>query len=189
MERRKKLRMGETLVSQGLITLDQLRIGLKEQKATGPCRSAASWSLWVSSPRRCCARPVANALGSQGIDLTQVVADPEALQLVPEDFARRHHLLPIAHDAARNVLTLATTDMFNVVALDQLKAALGGQLEIDTCWRARRNCSNASTSSTASISRSTASCARSRLAKSTTPVSTPTPRTTPSRWCGWSARC
>ncbi len=75
---------------------------------------------------------LANALGSQGIDLTQVVADPEALQLVPEEFARRHHLLPIAHDAARNVLTLATTDMFNVVALDQLKAALGGQLEIDT---------------------------------------------------------
>ena len=35
MERRKKLRMGETLVSQGLITVDQLRIGLKEQKATG----------------------------------------------------------------------------------------------------------------------------------------------------------
>ena len=35
MERRKKLRMGETLVTQGLITLDQLRIGLKEQKATG----------------------------------------------------------------------------------------------------------------------------------------------------------
>jgi type II secretory ATPase GspE/PulE/Tfp pilus assembly ATPase PilB-like protein len=30
------------------------------------------------------------------------------------------------------VLTLATTDMFNVVALDQLKAALGGHLEIDT---------------------------------------------------------
>ena len=60
------------------------------------------------------------------------MADPEALQLVPEEFARRHHLLPIAHDAARNVLTLATTDMFNVVALDQLKASLGGQIEIDT---------------------------------------------------------
>jgi hypothetical protein len=28
---------------------------------------------------------LANALGGQGIDLTQVVADPEALQLVPEE--------------------------------------------------------------------------------------------------------
>jgi hypothetical protein len=60
------------------------------------------------------------------------VADPDALQRVPEEFARRPHQLPIAFDAARNVLTLATTDMFNVVALDQLRASLGGQLEIDT---------------------------------------------------------
>ena len=131
MERRKKLRMGETLVTQGLITLDQLRIGLKEQKATGlPIgRQLVSLGFITEAVLR---DQLANALGSQGIDLTQVVADPEALQLVPEEFARRHHLLPIAHDAARNVLTLATTDMFNVVALDQLKAALGGQIEIDT---------------------------------------------------------
>ena len=123
--------MGETLVSQGLITLDQLRIGLKEQKATGlPIgRQLVALGFMTEAVLR---DQLANALGSQGIELTQVVADPEALQLVPEDFARRHHLLPIAHDAARNVLTLATTDMFNVVALDQLKAALGGQIEIDT---------------------------------------------------------
>ena len=131
MERRKKLRMGETLVSQGLITVDQLRIGLKEQSATGlPIgRQLVALGFMTEAVLR---DQLANALGSQGIDLTQVVADPEALQLVPEEFARRHHLLPIAHDAARNVLTLATTDMFNVVALDQLKASLGGQLEIDT---------------------------------------------------------
>jgi type II secretory ATPase GspE/PulE/Tfp pilus assembly ATPase PilB-like protein len=131
VERRKKLRMGETLVSQGLITIDQLRIGLKEQKATGlPIgRQLVALGFITEAVLR---DQLANALGSQGIDLAQVVADPDALRRVPEDFARRHHLLPIAHDAARNVLTLATTDMFNVVALDQLKAALGGQLEIDT---------------------------------------------------------
>src|SRR4030042_4615436 len=131
MERRKKLRMGETLVSQGLIPLDQLRIGLKEQKTTGlPAgRQLVALGFMTEAVLR---DQLANALGSQGIDLAQVVADPEALQLVPEEFARPHHRLPIAHDAARNVLTLATTDMFNVVALDQLKAALGGQLEINT---------------------------------------------------------
>src|SRR5574340_594886 len=131
MERRKKFRMGETLVIQGLITLDQLRIGLKEQKATGlPIgRQLVALGFMTEAVLR---DQLANALGSQGIDLAQVVADPEALQLVPEEFARRHHLLPIAHDAVRNVLTLAATDMFNVVALDQLKASLGGHLEIDT---------------------------------------------------------
>lgn len=108
MERRKKLRMGETLVTQGLITLDQLRIGLKEQKATGlPIgRQLVALGFITEAVLR---DQLANALGSQGIDLTQVVADPEALQLVPEEFARRHHLLPIAHDAARNVLTRPPT--------------------------------------------------------------------------------
>ena len=131
MERRKKLRMGDTLVSHGLITVDQLRIGLKEQKITGlPIgRQLVALGFMTEAVLR---DQLANALGSQGIDLTQVVADPEALQLVPEEFARRHHLLPIAWDNERDVLTLATTDMFNVVALDQLKAGLGGHVEIDT---------------------------------------------------------
>ena len=31
-EQRKKLRLGELLIQQGLITLDQLRIGLTQQK-------------------------------------------------------------------------------------------------------------------------------------------------------------
>src|SRR4030042_3439278 len=130
MERRKKLRMGETLVSQGLIPLDRVAIGLKEQKPTGlPIgRQLVALGFMTEAVLR---DQLANALGSQGIDLTQVVADPEALELVPEEFARRHHLLPIAHDAARNILTLANTDMFNVVPRGQRKAPLGGHLEID----------------------------------------------------------
>jgi type II secretory ATPase GspE/PulE/Tfp pilus assembly ATPase PilB-like protein len=129
MERRKKLRMGESLASQGLITVDQLRIALKEQKTTGlPIgRQLVALGFITESVLR---DQLAHALGSQSIDLSQVVADPEALKLVPEEFARRHHLLPIAYDDERDTLTVATTDMFNVVALDQLKAGLGNQVEI-----------------------------------------------------------
>ena len=130
-ERRKKLRMGESLVAQGLITLDQLRIAVKEQKATGlPIgRQLVALGFITEAVVR---DQLAHVLGSQSIDLAMVVADPEALTLVPEDFARKQRLLPIAYNAERQVLTIATTDMFNVVALDQLKAALGQQVEIDT---------------------------------------------------------
>ncbi len=130
-ERRKKLRMGESLVAQGLITLDQLRIAVKEQKATGlPIgRQLVALGFITEAVVR---DQLAHVLGSQSIDLSMVVADPEALTMVPEDFARKQRLLPIAYNAERQVLTIATTDMFNVVALDQLKAALGQQVEIDT---------------------------------------------------------
>ena len=131
MERRKKLRMGESLVAQGLITVDQLRIGLKEQKLTGlPIgRQLVALGFVTESVIR---DQLAHVMGSQSIDLSQVVADPEALSMVPEDFSRKHRLLPIAFDNERNALTVAATDMFNVIALDQLKAALGGHIEIDT---------------------------------------------------------
>ncbi len=131
VERRKKLRMGESLVAQGLITLDQLRIAIKEQKATGlPIgRQLVALGFITEAVVR---DQLAHVLGSQSIDLSMVVADPEALALVPEDFARKQRLLPIAYNAERQVLTIATTDMFNVVALDQLKAALGQQVEINT---------------------------------------------------------
>ncbi|MGA8007004.1 MAG: ATPase, T2SS/T4P/T4SS family, partial [Burkholderiales bacterium] len=123
--------MGESLVAQGLITLDQLRIAIKEQKATGlPIgRQLVALGFITEAVVR---DQLAHVLGSQSIDLSMVVADPEALTMVPEDFARKQRLLPIAYNAERQVLTIATTDMFNVVALDQLKAALGQQVEMDT---------------------------------------------------------
>jgi type II secretory ATPase GspE/PulE/Tfp pilus assembly ATPase PilB-like protein len=131
MERRKKLRMGESLVAQGLITVDQLRITLKEQKLTGlPIgRQLVALGFVTESVIR---DQMAHMMGSQSIDLAQVVADPEALNMVPEDFSRKHRLLPIAYDNERHALTVAATDMFNVIALDQLKASLGGHIEIDT---------------------------------------------------------
>lgn len=44
--------------------------------------------------------------------------------------ARRFHILPLTFDANSNRLTVAMADTFNVVALDQLAAHLGGAVEI-----------------------------------------------------------
>jgi type II secretory ATPase GspE/PulE/Tfp pilus assembly ATPase PilB-like protein len=130
-EQRRKLRLGELLVQQGLLTLDQLRIALTEQKRESvPIGRLLIRLGFVSED---VIRDVmARASGQQSIDLAQAVIDPEALKLVPEDYARRHRLLPIDYDAAAQRLTLATTDLFNVVVLDQLRASLGGRVEVRT---------------------------------------------------------
>ncbi|MGB1884658.1 MAG: secretion system protein E, partial [Gammaproteobacteria bacterium] len=44
--------------------------------------------------------------------------------------ARRFRILPLTFDANSNRLTLAMADTFNVVALDQISALLGGDVEI-----------------------------------------------------------
>jgi type II secretory ATPase GspE/PulE/Tfp pilus assembly ATPase PilB-like protein len=130
-EQRKKLRLGELLVQQGLITPDQLGIALAEQKQNNiPIgRLLVRLGFITEAAIR---DIMARTVGQESIDLAHVVADPEALKLVPKDFARRHRLLPIAYDADERELSIATTEIFNVVALDQLRATLGPTIEIKT---------------------------------------------------------
>jgi len=140
-EQRKKLRLGELLVQQGLITTDQLSIALAEQRHNNvPIgRLLVRLGFATESAIR---DIMARTIGQESIDLTQVVADPEALKLVNQDFARRNRVLPIAFDPAEQVLTIATTEIFNVVAMDQLRGMLGSQIEIKTLLAAEAQLSD-----------------------------------------------
>ncbi len=130
-EQRKKLRLGELLVQQGLITPDQLRIALTEQKS----QQAPLGRLLVrlGFVTEAVIRDImARTIGQEAIDLSQVVVDADAVKLIPQDFARRHRVLPIAFDANLQVLIVAITEVFNVVALDQLRGTIGQQVKIKT---------------------------------------------------------
>jgi len=128
-EARKKMRLGELMVQQGLISQDQLRIALMEQEQNNiPLgRQLVRLGFVTEAMVR---DLVAHTIGQESVDLTTVIADDEALKLVPEEFARRHHLLPIAFEESTKTLVVAMADMFNVVALDQLRALLGGQIQV-----------------------------------------------------------
>jgi type II secretory ATPase GspE/PulE/Tfp pilus assembly ATPase PilB-like protein len=130
-EQRKKLRLGELLVQQGLISTDQLSIALAEQRHNNVAigRLLVRLGFVTESAIR---DIMARTIGQESIDLAQVVADSEALRLVAQEFARRNRVLPIAFDATEQVLTIATTEIFNVVAMDQLRAMLGSEIEIKT---------------------------------------------------------
>jgi type II secretory ATPase GspE/PulE/Tfp pilus assembly ATPase PilB-like protein len=125
------LRLGELMVSQGLISQDQLRIGLTEQDRTGLAlgRQLVALGFVTESMIR---DILAHSTGQESVDLSHVVADPEALKLVSETFARRYQLLPLAFDPSAQMLIVAVTDMFNVVALDQLRAHLPAGMDIKT---------------------------------------------------------
>ncbi len=130
-EQRKKARLGDLLVQQGLLTPDQMNIVLAEQRVDPiPLgRMVVRLGFATESAIR---DAMARTIGQESIDLTNVVADADALQWVPQDFARRNHVLPIAWAAASNVLTVATTEVFNVVILDQLRAMVAPGVEIRT---------------------------------------------------------
>ena len=82
-----KLQLDELLVQQGLISPDQARIALMEQeKSNIPLGRQLVRLGFVSEAM--VRDVVAHATGQESIDLGMVVADAEALQLIPEDFAR-----------------------------------------------------------------------------------------------------
>ena len=130
-EQRKKLRLGELLVQQGLITQDQLRIALTEQKTQN--MPIGRLLVRLGFVTEAVIRDImARTIGQESIDLSQALVDAEALKLVPQEFARLHRLLPIAYDADQNLLIVAITEVFNVVALDQLRATLGQNIQMKT---------------------------------------------------------
>lgn len=123
------VRLGELMVKQGLISQDQLLIALMEQVRNQLQLGQQLVRLGFVSET--IVRDVlAHNMGQESIDLTTIVADAEALSMVSESFARRYHLLPVAYDVSIKTMTIAMADQFNVVALDRLRALLGGQIQL-----------------------------------------------------------
>ena len=123
--------LGEFLVEKGLINHDQLRVALTEQKQKNDRLGKILVRLGLVSES--VVRDVlAEMLRVESIDLSKVVPDSDAVALLPEDIARRFRLLPIAYDPAARAITVAMADTFDVVALDQVSALLGGNIEVRT---------------------------------------------------------
>jgi general secretion pathway protein E/type IV pilus assembly protein PilB len=117
------------MVQQGLISQDQLRIALTEQEHSD--LPLGRQLVLLGFVTEIMVRDVvADTIGFESIDLSTIVADVDALKLVPQDFSRRYHLLPVAYEEPTKTLVIAMADMFNVVALDQLRAMLGGRIQI-----------------------------------------------------------
>ena len=121
--------LGELLVQQGLISRDQALIAqMEQQKSNIPYgRQLVQLGFVTEAMVR---DVMARATGRESIDLSRMIADAEALKLVPEAFARRFRLLPLAYDTATAALTVAVADLFNVVALDQLRSLVGAHISI-----------------------------------------------------------
>ncbi|MFK8067350.1 MAG: GspE/PulE family protein [Gammaproteobacteria bacterium] len=124
------LRIGEILIKNGVISNDQLRIALIEQKKHNEHLGRILVRLGFAT--EAIIRDVlGGALGQQSTDLSNVVPDNEAIKRIPKELARRYRLLPLTYDRNRNHLSIAMADIFNVVAIDQINALMGGDVDID----------------------------------------------------------
>jgi len=123
--------LGQILISEGILSEDQLRIALLEQmKQNQPIgKLLVSLGFVTEATLR---QALSENLGKQSIDLSHAVVDPQALKLVPRDLAKRHHLLPLDYDRPNRRLTLAISDINDIVGLDRVRSQLDEGTEIET---------------------------------------------------------
>ncbi|BCL77193.1 type II secretion system protein E [Jeongeupia sp. HS-3] len=125
----RRLPLGEQLVGKGLISDDQLRIALIEQRRGGKPLGQTLVQLGFLS-EAILRDALSETLGQDSVDLAHTIADPQAVRLIGKDFAKRLMLLPIALDPDAATLTVAMVQPNNLVALDQLRLSLQNRYTI-----------------------------------------------------------
>jgi type II secretory ATPase GspE/PulE/Tfp pilus assembly ATPase PilB-like protein len=125
-----KRHLGQILIDQGILTEDQLRIALLEQtKQHIPVGKLLVQLGFVSEATLRDA--LSEKLGLQAVDLARIIVDPGALKMLPRDMARRNRMFPVALDQQQKKFIVALADTNNIVAIDQLRAHLKGEFEIE----------------------------------------------------------
>jgi len=123
--------LGQILISEGILSEDQLRIALLEQmKSNQPIGKLLVSLGFVSEATLRDA--LSESLGTQSIDLSRAVIDPQALKLVPREIAQRHHLLPLDFDIASQRLILAVADINDIVGLDRVRSLVAEGVQLET---------------------------------------------------------
>ncbi|WP_442769968.1 GspE/PulE family protein [Zoogloea ramigera] len=122
--------IGQTLIHLGLISKDQLHIALREQGRSGEILGRQLVRLGFLSETTL-RDALARSLGRPCADLSKLLPDAEALALVPRQLAKRLHLIPLSYDASQRHLVIASSDVDNIVALDQLRNSLPPSTEVD----------------------------------------------------------
>ena len=123
--------LGQLLITQGLIGEDQLRIALMEQARTNQALGKLLIELGFVSESTL-RDALSETLGKQAVDLSRAIVDPIALSLVPQELAKRHRLLPLSFDPQGRALTVAISDLDDIVALDKLRSSLPDDISIET---------------------------------------------------------
>ena len=114
------LRLGDLLISAGLITEEQLQEGLRLQKGTGKrLGTVLQENGFITESELIEALQM--QLGIEFIDLSKVNIPTELVQLVPKNIAKQYQVVPVR--LARDELYIAMSDPLNFYAIEEVRKA------------------------------------------------------------------
>lgn len=121
-----KKRLGEILMSKGLITPQQLQLALDFQKEN---RSKRVGEIWVEAgiiSEEILARALATQFNAPYFDLTSFVPKDELVATIPEDLIGLHQILPVKVE--NNTLVVVTHDPTNLPGFQMVSRITGQKI-------------------------------------------------------------
>jgi type IV pilus assembly protein PilB len=118
MARIEKKLLGQSLVSEGLVTPEQLKQALSEQKRTSDTLGYTLVRLKLVTEQKLIEFLVTK-LNFSHANLRNYVIDPKVVKLIPENIARKYHCIAILR--VKGALTVAMLDPLDSFLLDNLE--------------------------------------------------------------------
>ncbi len=117
-----KLQLGELLVSEGVVTAEQLDSALARQRESGHRQLLGEVLVQMGlSTEEQVMKCLARCYGVPYVRVSPKVADPTVIQLLPREFEEKHVVLPLFK--VRGVLTLAVNEPSNVFLIEEVARA------------------------------------------------------------------
>ena len=116
------IKIGELLLSQGVLTQKQLQIALEQQQVTGAILGDLLIKLgFITAPEF--ARTIAVQSGLEYLELSEFEPEEDALRLIPKETAEKIGVIPLA--LVDGHLTIGITNPSNIVAVDTATKVTG----------------------------------------------------------------
>ena len=127
--KRKKVRLGDVLVQNGVITEEDLQRGLERQKGSGRKLGETLVDEGITTEENI-ARALSNQLHYDMVDLQNIEIAQEVLDLVPANVLKKHRAIPIEISPDNmNVLRVAMSDPMDIGAMDDINIITNLQVE------------------------------------------------------------
>lgn len=114
----KPMRLGEKLVALGLLSQDQLDIVLTEQKSSKKLIGSILVEMGFLT-ESALGEVLAESSGTQKFNPKSTMLDSNVVRLIPKEVATRYKIIAVSLED--DVLQLAMSDVYNVLAIDQVR--------------------------------------------------------------------
>ncbi|MDP2682124.1 MAG: type IV-A pilus assembly ATPase PilB [Deltaproteobacteria bacterium] len=119
-------RLGELLVREKLLSAEQLKKAIEEQRSSGG-RLGYNLAKLGYINEKDLTTFLSRQYGIPSVDLTATEIDTEIIKLIPEDVAKKYQVIPISRTGS--TLIMAMADPSNIFAIDDIKFLTGYNVE------------------------------------------------------------